>query len=146
MSKEVSLTLQKGKQIQTNKLYLKKQLYGLHMKEGTAVLEHLNFFNKVISELLAVDVKIDEQDKALILLHSLLESYDHIITTMLYGKKTFILEEVMSTLLSNEIRRRPNQEEQTGSSLVVTGKKGRGEGRKSPSSSKACHFCHREGY
>ena len=30
---------------------LKKQLYGLHMKEGTAVLEHLNFFNKVISEL-----------------------------------------------------------------------------------------------
>jgi len=37
-----------------NKLYLKKQLYGLRMKEGTAVLEHLNFFNKVISELLAV--------------------------------------------------------------------------------------------
>ena len=41
---------------------LKKQLYGLRMKEGTAVLEHLNFFNKVISELLTVDVKIDEDD------------------------------------------------------------------------------------
>jgi len=38
----------------SNKLYLKKQLYGLRMKEGTVVLEHLNFFNKVISELLAV--------------------------------------------------------------------------------------------
>ena len=73
---------------------LKKQLYGLRMKEGTAVLEHLNFFNKAISELLAVDVKIDEEDKALILLSFLLESYDHIITTMLYGKKTLILEEV----------------------------------------------------
>jgi len=109
------------------------------MKEGTAVLEHLNFFNKVISEFLTVDVKIGEEDKALILFSSLSESYDHIVTTMLYGKETFILEEVTSTLLSNEIRKKPNQEEQTGSSLVVTG-------RKSPTSSKACHFCHREGH
>jgi len=54
-----------------NKLYFNKQLYGLRMKEGTTVLEHLNFFNKVIIELLAVDVKIDEEDKALILLSSL---------------------------------------------------------------------------
>jgi len=33
----------------SNKLYLKKQLYKLRLKKGTAVLEHLNFFNKVIS-------------------------------------------------------------------------------------------------
>ena len=52
----------------SNKLYLKKQLYELRMKEGTTVLEHLNFFKKVINEILAVDVKIDEEDKALILL------------------------------------------------------------------------------
>jgi len=97
----------------SNKLYLKKQLYRLRMNKRTAVLEHLNFFNKVISELLVVDVKIDEEDKALILLSSLSESYDHIITTMLYGKETLILEEVTSTLLFNEIRKRLNQEEQT---------------------------------
>ena len=53
---------------------LKRQLCGLRMKEETTILEHLNFFNKVISELLAVDVKIDEEDKALILLSSL-QSY-----------------------------------------------------------------------
>jgi len=92
----------------SNKLYLKKQLYGLRMKENTTVLEHLNFFNKVISELLPVDVKIDEEDKTLIFLSSLPESYDHIITIMLYGKKTLILDEVMSTLLSNEISKKPN--------------------------------------
>ena len=67
-----------------NKLYLKKQLNGLCTKEGTAVLEHLNF-NKVISELF-VDGKIDEEDKALILLSPLSKSYDHIVTTILYGK------------------------------------------------------------
>ena len=92
-----------------NKLYLKKQLYRLRMKERTVVLEHLNFFNKDINELLDIDVKIDEEDKALIFLSSLSQSYDHIITTMLYGKKTLMLEDVMSTLLSDEIRKKTNQ-------------------------------------
>ena len=78
------------------------------MNEGTVMLEHLNFFNKIISELLAVVVKIDEEDNVLILLSSLPESYDHIVTTMLYGKETLILEEATSTLLSNEIRKIPN--------------------------------------
>ena len=55
----------------SNKLYLKKQLYGLCMNEKTTVLEHLNFFNKVISELLPVDVKINEEDKTMKLLSSL---------------------------------------------------------------------------
>ena len=82
------------------------------MKEGTTVLEHLNAFNKVISELLTVDVKIDEEDKVLILLNSLPESCDHIVTTMLYDKENLILEEVMLTLLTNEIKKRPNQEKQ----------------------------------
>ena len=115
------------------------------MNEGTAVLEHLNFFKKVISEFITVDAKINEEDKALTLLSSLPESYDHIVTTILYGKETLILKEVASTLLSNEIRKRPNQEEQTRSSLVVTGRKGR-EGRKGPSSSKVCHFWHKKGH
>ena len=111
----------------SNKLHLKKQLYGLCMKEGTTVLEHLNFFNKVISELLALDVKINKKDKALMLLNSLSELYDYIVTIMLYGKKTIILEEVMSTLLSNDIRKKPNQIEYKGSGLVVMGRKRRKE-------------------
>jgi len=35
----------------------------------------------------------------LILLSSLPESYDHMVTTMLYSKETLILKEVLSTLL-----------------------------------------------
>ena len=89
----------------SNKLNLKKQLYELCMNEETTVLDHLNFFNKIIIELLTIDVKINEEDKALILLSSLPELYDDIVTTMFYGKKTLILEEVTVTLLSNEIRK-----------------------------------------
>jgi len=47
----------------SKKVYLKKRLYGLCMKDGTAVLEHLNIFKKVISEFLIVDIKIDEEIK-----------------------------------------------------------------------------------
>ena len=108
------------------------------------MLEHLNFSNKIINELLTVDVKIEE-DKALILHSSLPESYDHIVTTMLYSKETLILEEVMPTLLSNEIRKMSNQVQEEGSSLVVMGRKER-EGKKSPGSSKACHFSQQEGH
>jgi len=68
-------------------------------------------------------VKIDREDKALILLSSLPESYYHIITTMLYDKETFILEEVTSTLLSNEIKKISNQDEHEGLDLVVMRKK-----------------------
>ena len=82
------------------------------MKEGTTVLEHLNFFNKIISDLLAIDVKIAEKDKMLIFLRSLSDSYDHIVTTTLSEKETLILEEVMETLLSNEIGKRSNQDKQ----------------------------------
>jgi len=94
-----------------NKLYLKKRLHRLCMKEETLVLEHLNLFKKVTSELLSIAIKINEEDKALRLLSTLSQSYDHIVTIILYSKETLILEEVMPTLLSNKIRKKSNQEE-----------------------------------
>ena len=87
-------------------------IWATHERRNNSV-GALNFFNKVISKLLAVDVKINEEDKALKLLSSLPQSYDYIITTILYGKETFILEEVTSTLLSNEIRNKLYQEERS---------------------------------
>ena len=90
-------------------------------------------------------MKISEKDKVLILLSSLSKSYDHIITTILYRKKTLILEEITTTLLSSEIRKMPNQDKQKGLGLMVMGRIGR-EGKKSPDSSKTCHFCHKEGH
>ena len=89
-------------------------------------------------------MKIDKEDKTLILLSSLPQSYDHIVASMIYGKKTRILEKITPTLLSNEIRKTPNQNKQGGSGLV-TGSKGRG-GKEGSGSSKACHFYHKEGH
>ena len=56
----------------TNKFYVKKQLYSLHMKEGSDFLEHLNMFNKLNNQLSSFGVNYEDEDKALLLLTSLL--------------------------------------------------------------------------
>lgn len=55
----------------TNKLYLKKDLYGLRMAENDDLLQHLNVFNKLISQLLQLGVSFEDEDKAILLLASL---------------------------------------------------------------------------
>ena len=85
----------------TNKLYVKKQLYSLHMKEGSDLLEHLNTFNILNTQLSSFRVNYENEDKALLLLASLPTSFDHLVTTLMYGKETIVLEEVTSALLSH---------------------------------------------
>lgn len=54
----------------TNKLRLKQQLYMLRMVEATSIRSHLDTFT-IIMDLKNLEVKIDDEDKALLLLHSL---------------------------------------------------------------------------
>ena|SRR5436190_21948724 len=67
-------------------------------------------------------VKIEDEDKALILLSSLPYEYEHLVTTLLYGKDTIELEDVTATLLSDEIRKRPSGDESQADGLVVRGR------------------------
>ena len=50
----------------SNKFFMKKQLYSFQMKEGTPILQHLNAFNRILSDLLPPEVKLKEEDKALL--------------------------------------------------------------------------------
>eukprot|EP00253_Pinus_taeda_P018544 PITA_18544 len=59
-----------------NKLFLRKKLYNLRMKDGDTMTEHMNAFNTVVSQLLSVDIKISDEDKCTIYLCSLLDSWD----------------------------------------------------------------------
>ena len=76
----------------SNKLFM-KQLYSLRMKKGTPIL-HLNVFNRILSDLFALEVKVEE-DKTLMLLSSLSSSYDHLTITIMYGKETLELEDAL---------------------------------------------------
>ena len=54
-----------------SRLQLKRRLYLFQMKRGLSIDEHMNSYTKLLIDLSNVDVKIDEEDKAVILLNSL---------------------------------------------------------------------------
>uniref|UniRef100_A0A2N9IB18 CCHC-type domain-containing protein n=1 Tax=Fagus sylvatica TaxID=28930 RepID=A0A2N9IB18_FAGSY len=113
----------------TNKLHLKQKLYGLKMIE----------------------------DKTMMLLTSLPASYEHLVTTLLYGKETLELEEVSGALLDHYQRKHKDSAESSGEGLVVKGYQDRGRkkdkddksarGRsKSKSKTVKCFKCQKNGH
>ncbi|KAL6133480.1 hypothetical protein ACLB2K_065715 [Fragaria x ananassa] len=82
----------------TNKLLLKRRLFSLRMEEGTTLRDHLDQLNTILLELRNVDVKVDDEDAALILLVSLPLSYENFVDSFIGRRDTVTLEEVRSSL------------------------------------------------
>nr|GEX57920.1 retrovirus-related Pol polyprotein from transposon TNT 1-94 [Tanacetum cinerariifolium] len=78
-----------------NKLYLKKKLLTFYMHSSKKLSEHIDEFNKLIGDLTNIDVDIDDEDQALMLLTSLPSSYDNFVETLLYGRESLTLEDVL---------------------------------------------------
>ena len=86
-----------------NKLRLKERLFTLCMSEGTPVQSHLDEFNFIIIDLENLDVKIDDEDKAVLIIFSLPPSYRHFKVIMLNGNYiTLTFDDVKSNLLSKQ--------------------------------------------
>ncbi|GKA32116.1 retrovirus-related pol polyprotein from transposon TNT 1-94, partial [Tanacetum coccineum] len=78
----------------TNKLLLKQRLFSLRMKEGSALKDHLDSLNSILMDLKNVEVKIDDEDAALILLVSLPPSFENFVNSFVVGKDTITLEDL----------------------------------------------------
>ena len=92
---------------------------------------------------MALEVKLEEEDKALLLLSSLPSSYDHLAITIMFGKETLELKDVKQMLQNNELIKKTDSTEEA-SGLVVKGyerSKSRGP-KKDPKafSSFACYY------
>ena len=74
------------------------------MKDGDSVTEHLNAFNTVVSQLSSVDIKISDEDKCIILLCSLPDSWDSIVIAIGSNTTTLIFYDIISALLLEETR------------------------------------------
>ncbi|GJV77975.1 retrotransposon protein, putative, ty1-copia subclass [Tanacetum coccineum] len=85
-----------------NKLYLKKKLFTFYMDSGKKLSEHIDEFNKLVGDLANIDVEIDDEDQALMLLTSLPSSYDNFVETLLYGRESLTLEDVLSDHRGNQ--------------------------------------------
>ena len=139
-----------------NKIRLKERLYAFRMAEGTPIQKHLNDFNSIIVDLKSLDVKVEDEDKAILLVVSLPLSYKHFKEIMLYSNAdTISFEDVKSNLLSKQkFDHDIHTDSATG--LVVRGrpteKVGNGGRRKNrsksrnPHAGKTCNFCGKSGH
>jgi len=89
-----------------NKLFLRKKLYLLRMTDGDSVSEHLNAFNTLVSQLTSVGIALDDDEKCISLLCSLPDSWDNLVIAIGSNATTLNFENVVASLLSEEMRRR----------------------------------------
>lgn len=139
----------------TNRIYLKSKLYTCKMDEGTPIREYVHKFDRCISDLKDIDVKVDDEDQALLLLLSLPKSYENLVQTLMLVGDKLVMEDTRTSLLADDLRKIAtsgmstigNKEQTQG--LFVRGRsneRARGKGEKSRSSSrplveKACFKC-----
>jgi hypothetical protein len=102
------------KKYPTNKIFLKKKLYNLRMKEGAKIVDHLNVFNTLIFQLSSMEVKYEDEDKEVTLLCYFPESSDHMVTSMWFNSTNAIeYDIVVGDLLAEKMRRRSSKETST---------------------------------
>jgi hypothetical protein len=99
-----------------NKLFLRKKLYNLRMRDGDSVAEHLNTFNTMVSQLVSVEIKISDEDTCISLLCYLPDSWDSLVVTIGSNTTALKFDEVVSSLLSEEMRKK-NMEGQSTDTL-----------------------------
>lgn len=137
----------------TNKLLLKQRMFSLRMQEGQQLREHLD--HTILLELRNIDVKIDDEDAALILLVFLPLSYENFIQSFIGGKDTVTLEEVRSSLHTRELRHKAagtDNQASHAAGLVASDnksekkKKFKKSGSKGPKPSDICNYCKETGH
>jgi hypothetical protein len=104
-----------------NKIFLRKKLYNLRMRDGASVAENLKSFNNVVNQLVYVEIKISDEDTCINLLCSLLDSWDSMVVAIGSNTTTLKFDEVVSSLLSEEMRWN-NMEGQSTYTLFARGR------------------------
>ncbi|GKB22079.1 retrovirus-related pol polyprotein from transposon TNT 1-94, partial [Tanacetum coccineum] len=119
--------------------------------------DHIDEFNKLILDLGNIDIEIEDEDRALKLLRSLPSSYENFVETLLYGRESLTMEDVLATLNSKELKKRTEgTREETGDGLYVKGRSDHSSkayfGRSSQFKSRGktgklkCFICHSRGH
>lgn len=132
------------------RLATKKNLYTLQIEKGSSITNYINVFKKIILDLEDINVKINDEDKTIILLFSLPNSYEHLVDTLIYGRQTITMVDVKETLSSKDVTKRESREAKglmaRGRSEKKESNKGKKKKSKSRSKNMKCFQCHKKGH
>jgi len=89
-----------------SRLQLKSKLYHFQMQRGRSINKHMNSYTTLLTDLVNVDVEINEEDKTVILLNFLPEEeYETFTLTLINERKSLNYNEVSTALVNYEVRR-----------------------------------------
>lgn len=74
------------------------------MEDDKPLKKQSNDFKRIILDLKSIDVKVEDEDQAIILLSSLPKCFQHFVGTMMYGKATLSMEKVKEIFNLKEIQ------------------------------------------
>ena len=128
-----------------NKIYTLMQLYGLRMKRGTRIHEHLRQLDELSDHLAAIGEAVSEVHKVAVLLRSVQDSYSTLVTALLArGDDELTLVFVKQALLDEEQRRRRPSD--SGSSDMALKSARKFSNKKWKSGSSTCFNCGKPGH
>ena len=93
----------------SNKVLLMKRLFNMKMSEGGYVVDHLNEFNIITSQLSSVKVNFDDDVRALLILCSLPERWNSLVmavSNFVSSSNTLKFDDVVGVILSEEMQRK----------------------------------------
>jgi len=93
------------------------------MKEGTRVVDNLNTFNTLIVQSTSMEVKFEDEYKAITLLCSLFESWDSLVTSISFSSIDFLdYESIVGALLVEEMTIKSSKETSTLEEMMARGR------------------------
>lgn len=89
---------------------------------GTSMEEILDEFNKIILDLANIDINVDEEDQAILLLSFLDASYANLKEIMMYGIESLTLDEIQPVLHFRALHNKLELKTKSDEGLIVRGR------------------------
>jgi hypothetical protein len=114
-----------------NKAFAIRKLAHLKLKEGRSFAEHLRKFQDLVNQLTRMNLVVDDELQALLLLSSLPNSWETLVVSLSNSAQNGVLQLVMvnDSLFNEEIRRKDMGKDDA--QALVTENRGRSKGRNS---------------
>jgi len=108
-----------------NRLHLKRRFYYFQLHKGISISDHINICMKLLTNLANVNVVIEDEGTALILLSSLLdERYEIFVLTLINGRTSLSYSVVTIALVNLELRRKDTESSSSDTSAEVLAARG----------------------
>ena len=105
-----------------NRICLKEHLYGFKIEESKPINDALDEFNKLVLDLESLDIKVENEDKTIILLNSLPKSLKYFKETLKYGRDAITFDDIQNSLNAKVLDMKSSDKTNSGESLTVKGR------------------------